>query len=116
MVSPTIPARNALPSMNVIAHLSFDQEAAEALVEVGPATGVVTLGRGGFVIIKVVEVVMLCVPVGVADAAWLESVTPGSNEVKFTGGSVDYIIPHQPLHSSPTPNRRGEERNSPPQA
>jgi hypothetical protein len=102
MVSATIPARNVLLRANAIVHLPFDREAAEPLVEVGPATVVVTLGRAGFVIVKAVE---LCALVGVADVPWLERVTPGSNELKLAGGSVDYIItPHQPLHSSPTPN------------
>jgi hypothetical protein len=109
MVNPTIPARNVLSRANALVHLPFDQETAEPLVEVGPGTAVVTLGRGGFVIVKAVELVELC-------ALCLESVTPGSNEVKFAGGSVDYITPHQLLHSSPTPNRQKEERNSPPQA
>jgi hypothetical protein len=101
MVSATIPARNVLLIANVIVHLPFDREAVEPLVEVGPATVVVTLGRAGFVIVKAVE---LCGLVGVADVPWLESVIPGSNELKLAGGSVDYITPHQPLHSSPTPN------------
>jgi hypothetical protein len=98
MVSPTIPARNVLLRENVIVHLPFDCEAAEPLVEVGPAT---ELGRAGFVRVKVVE---LCALVGVADAPWLESVIPGSNELKLAGGRVDYIAPHQPLHSAPIPN------------
>lgn len=93
MVSPTIPARNVLASTNVPVHQPFDQEAAEPLVEVVPATVVVTPGRGGFVIVKAVEPVVLCV----VDVSWLESVIPGSNEEKFAGGSVDYIAPHQSL-------------------
>jgi hypothetical protein len=109
MVSPTIPVRNALSRTNVIVHLPLDQEAAEPLVEVGPATDVVPLGKGGFVIVKAVELVELCTSVGVADTLWLESVIPGSNELKFAGGSVDYITPHQPLHYSFPSSRLEEE-------
>jgi hypothetical protein len=58
-VSPTIPARNALPRANVVVHLPLDQEAVDPLVEVGLATDVVPLGKGGFVIDKAVELVKL---------------------------------------------------------
>jgi hypothetical protein len=109
MVSPTTPARNVLPSTNVLVHLPFDQDAAEPLVEVGPATVEVTAGRDGFVIVKAAELVVVCAPVGVVDASWLESVIPGSNEEKFAGGSVDYITPRQPPQSPPTADRREEE-------
>jgi hypothetical protein len=114
MVSPTIPARNALPSADALVHLPFNQVEAEPLVEVGPAIVVVTLGRGGFVIVKAVELVMLCAAVGVVDAFWLERVIPGSNEVKFAGGSVDYIKPHQPLpFLTPKPTRRRKKLTAP---
>ena len=115
MVSPTIPARNALPRANVIVHLPLDQEAVDPLVEVGPATDVVPLGKGGFVIDKAVELVKLCMSVGVADTPWLESVILGSNELKFAGGSVDYITPHQPRHYSFPSSRLEEEIDSLPQ-
>jgi hypothetical protein len=100
MVSPTIPAKGAFPSSNVIPHLLFDQQAAEPLVEVGLGTDVVILGRGGFVNVKSGEFVALCEPVGIAEESWSESVTFGSNELKFAGGRVDCTILHQNLYSS----------------
>jgi len=68
MASPTIPERIVLPRADALVHQPFDQELAEPLVEVAPATTAVALGRDGFVIVKAVELVVLCAPVGVADA------------------------------------------------
>lgn len=91
MVSPTIPAKSALVSSTVVPGLILDQQGADPLVEVGLGTDVVILGRGGFVKVKPGEFVALCEPVGMPGEIWLESVTFGSNELKFAGGSVDCI-------------------------